>query len=331
MLAVTQIEQVCLATLDDADWARCYALNCAAHAEHGSRTRSLEAFRNGQLGLAPGEQPPTATWFARAGSEVIGRVNLRLSTTASEFATVAIYVHPEARRGGVGLALARAAAQQAVREGTRRLEASAWGPAAWQFCERRAGRHVGGGLWQTLRLESVNWTMIDQWCARAPAGARLVPIEQLPDELAEAFLALYASTWADQPSSERGAKPLTLARRRDMERRYQALGFCWLTLLAQEPSGALVGLTEVIYDPSQPETVRQVLTGVLSSYRGRGLAKWLKASMLRAIRRRYPKVSEIVTSNSELNASMLAINRGFGFGQPIAHRVYSFELDHARV
>ncbi|HTU62299.1 MAG TPA: hypothetical protein VMF89_27760 [Polyangiales bacterium] len=56
--AVTQIEQVCLATLDDDDWARCYALYCATHEESGSRARSLQAYRTWQLGQAAGEQPP---------------------------------------------------------------------------------------------------------------------------------------------------------------------------------------------------------------------------------------------------------------------------------
>ena len=61
MRGVHQIEQVTLATLDDADWARCYALYCATHEESASRPRSLQAFRSGQLGQAAGEQPGART------------------------------------------------------------------------------------------------------------------------------------------------------------------------------------------------------------------------------------------------------------------------------
>ncbi|HTU62300.1 MAG TPA: GNAT family N-acetyltransferase, partial [Polyangiales bacterium] len=237
-------------------------------------------------------------WIARADCSLIGRASITLLRGVPELATIGLYVRPAARRGGLGEALAREAVSYAQRQGIRKLEAAAWTPAGHQFCERHSGRQVAGGLWQTLRFERVNWQMIDAWCAISPPGTSLRTIEQLPDELAPEFVALYASVWDDQPFAERAAPAPTLARRREMELRYQQLGFSWLTLLAQESSGALVGLTEVIYDPSQPETVRQVLTGVRPSHRGRGIAKWLKAAMLRAIRARFTRARAIVTGNS---------------------------------
>ena len=96
------------------------------------------------------------------------------------------------------------------------------------------------------------------------------------------------------------------------------------------PPILLVGLTDVLYDPTQPEIVRQNFTGVLPSHRGRGLAKWLKASMLHLVHHRFPSALQLTTSNSNANGPMLAINRGLGFGSPIEHRTYRFELAQLR-
>lgn len=66
-----------------------------------------------------------------------------------------------------------------------------------------------------------------------------------------------------------------------------------------------------------PDRMFQRLTAVARHWRGRGLAKGVKAVMLQLVRERHPGVTMAITSNAEVNAPMLAINRRLGFS---AHR-----------
>jgi RimJ/RimL family protein N-acetyltransferase len=63
--------------------------------------------------------------------------------------------------------------------------------------------------------------------------------------------------------------------------------------------------------------MHQRLTAVARRWRGKGLAKGVKAAMLQLVRERHPEVALAVTHNAEVNAPMLAINRRLGFA---AHR-----------
>ena len=66
-----------------------------------------------------------------------------------------------------------------------------------------------------------------------------------------------------------------------------------------------------------PDRMFQRLTGVARHWRGKGLAKGVKALMLQLVRERHPEVVMAVTQNAEVNAPMLAINRQLGF---VPHR-----------
>jgi len=62
-----------------------------------------------------------------------------------------------------------------------------------------------------------------------------------------------------------------------------------------------------------PDRMFQRLTAVARHWRGKGLAKGVKAVMLQLVRERHPGVVMAVTQNAEVNAPMLAINRQLGF------------------
>lgn len=76
---------------------------------------------------------------------------------------------------------------------------------------------------------------------------------------------------------------------------------------------AMVGMTKVVLDPLTPNLASQTITGVLQSLRGLGLAKLLKANMIRRIIEKYPEVEKIETDCLKGNDPMLLINKKLGF------------------
>jgi len=330
---VPRLERLNLVTLGGSDWGRCYALHCRAHAEQGTRARSLEAYRGAQLAAAAGVASRARSWVARERAEVIAKLDLSWNDSMPELAVLNLYVAPEARHAGIARALVAEVLCEAEREGVQQIESSMTRPESWRLCERYGGRHARGGALLTLRLADTNWSLVDAWCADGPKrspDAHLQQLEQLPNALVDSFIALHNQAWSDQPHAAHAGEPLTLAQRREQECSYQRLGWRWITLVARDSHGLLVGFTDVLYDPAQPEIVRQNFTGVRPSHRGRGLAKWLKASMVHLVRHRFPGALQLTTSNSDVNGPMLAINGRLGFGSPIQHRTYRFELAQLR-
>lgn len=87
----------------------------------------------------------------------------------------------------------------------------------------------------------------------------------------------------------------------------------WHTMISREPDGRLSALTDIMYNPRDPHRVHQYFTGVLGKYRGRGLAKRLKAEMLLYIRDRFPEAEMVTTTTAKENQPMRAINKQLGF------------------
>lgn len=87
----------------------------------------------------------------------------------------------------------------------------------------------------------------------------------------------------------------------------------WTLFTRHRASGELAGYTEVFYDPTLSETLWQGDTGVLPKYRGHGLGRWLKATMIEKVLAERPQVKRVRTGNANSNAPMLRINDAMGF------------------
>jgi hypothetical protein len=82
----------------------------------------------------------------------------------------------------------------------------------------------------------------------------------------------------------------------------------------------------VLYDPENPELIKQLGTGVLPAYRGLSLGKWLKAAMLLKVLHDKPQVKRVRTGNADSNAAMLGINWALSFKPYKAQTVWQADL-----
>jgi GNAT superfamily N-acetyltransferase len=92
----------------------------------------------------------------------------------------------------------------------------------------------------------------------------------------------------------------------------------------------LAAVCEVDADGRYPERAFQNLTAVAAPWRGKGLAKAIKARMMRLIRETRPGIRMISTGNATVNVPMLAINRRLGFVPRKDVRSYQMSLDGIR-
>lgn len=89
----------------------------------------------------------------------------------------------------------------------------------------------------------------------------------------------------------------------------------------------IVAVSEANWVSDYPDRAFQNLTAVAPAWRGRGLAKAVKARLLRAVCERRPSIRLVVTSNANVNAAMLAINAQLGFAQHRDVRTFQIARD----
>lgn len=98
----------------------------------------------------------------------------------------------------------------------------------------------------------------------------------------------------------------------DMDRRG---GDHFLVLLLD--GDEVVAVCDAAWNRRFPDRMHQRLTAVARRWRGKGLAKGVKAAMLQLVREHHPEVAMAFTHNAEVNEPMLSINHRLGYA---AHR-----------
>jgi GNAT superfamily N-acetyltransferase len=230
------------------------------------------------------------------------------------------YVLKEARRSGLGTALARRALEVMEASDTRILTTDTEEEAGHAFLRWLGAAEKMQGAENRLDLWEVDWPMVERWVdegrARSPQSELLFFEHRVPDE----FLPVLCPAMSDMLNTmpfddlEHGdiiITPETL----------KAQLYAWLdtaggahhTYASREADGSISGITDVTYIPAKPDRISQMFTGVRPDCRGRGLGKLLKASMLLYLRHAYPEARWIITGNANSNDPMLAINRRLGF------------------
>ena len=139
--------------------------------------------------------------------------------------------------------------------------------------------------------------------------------DEIPEDLLPSYVDLLNLLALDAPTGEidfeaEAITPEVYLRNAEMRR---AAGRHRLTTLAVTPDGEAVAYTDFVVPREDRPKVYQFGTLVRRDHRGHRLGTAVKLQNLRALQERYPDRTEIHTTNSEENASMVAINERLGF------------------
>lgn len=261
---------------------------------------------------------PYLWWVARADA---GRIVGSAAYIAEERSTnrdkCEVYVDVEgaARRRGLGRALLRVAAEQAMSDGRTTLGSAcseAPGPLAFveavgmepKLRERRSG----------VRLAAVDRAMLDKWATPVPGYEVVAWDGPCPAELVDRFAEAHA-IMNTQPFDDFDLDPevLTPDELGELEAGRLATGTEWATIAVLDVrTGEVAGYTDMQFRPDRG-VAEQGDTGVAVAHRNQGLGRLLKAVMLLRVLDQRPSVTAVETWNAGSNAPMLRINTELGF------------------
>jgi GNAT superfamily N-acetyltransferase len=249
-----------------------------------------------------------------------------------------IRVRPDRRRRGIAKALLDVLADIIDDDGRTLLMTSTSErvPSGTAFAERVGADAVFNMHINRLVLAGVDREMLRSWIADGPrraAGYALVANDgDYPDDLVSDVVGVFdIMNTAPREDMNMEDTRFTVEHLRELERSRNAAGTeRWSLFARHEASGALVGFTEVYWNPSEPETVFQGDTGVNPSHRGHALGKWLKAAMLERIFEERQGVVDVRTGNADSNDAMLGINDAIGFERYIAQTNWQVSTERVK-
>jgi mycothiol synthase len=268
----------------------------------------LDAWRRVRIAVLPYERAPTVDelrrnatpetlWLlAEDGGRVVGSGLAGRSEVGGK-AFVKPRVLPDARRRGVGTALLRALADHVTALAFAEVGCEVDDEGSRAFAERFGFREVG------RQVEQVRVVRGDERPPPAPPGVEIVSLAGRPELFRRTYRELALEAFEDMPTP--GALSIT-------EDVWQSAWVNWpdgsFVALA---GGEIVGCAGLIRDHDRPERAENSLTAVRRDWRGRGVARALKETVIAWAAAQ--GLRELYTWTQEGNESMRAVNERLGY------------------
>jgi GNAT superfamily N-acetyltransferase len=244
-----------------------------------------------------------------------------------------LYVRPDARRRGIGSSWLPLLVELMDGHGCTVVGLYTEEPSGHAFLRWMGAEAKLSEAENRLRMADVDWTMVDRWISEGPKRSPLTKLERYEGPLPEAMLQDYAPQLSSLLNTmpfenlDYGEIVLTPDHMREYYARLEIGDDHLHTILAREPNGAISAITDMSWTPHRPTIIEQRFTGVRPDARGRGLGKWIKATMLKHVHELYPQAQWVTTQNANSNAPMLAINKKLGFKEFRAGTEYQISRD----
>lgn len=253
----------------------------------------------------------------------LGGIQIAHLKENQHIASFKITVLPERRQEGIARRLLHPIAVAAQEKGRTVLMTGSNDrvPAGESFLLRLGAEQGLHSHTNQLTLSELDRDALRTYCAegerRCNNDFELIYCQSpIPEELLVPAVELGNQVARDIPTGDLSmeTEQFTPEQMREMDQMGMASGSTMMALIAKErSSGAFVGLTTMTWRKHTPYIADQGITGVLPDYRGRGLARYLKATMLENLLEKYPEVKFVRTDNADSNAAMLAVNTALGF------------------
>ncbi len=253
-----------------------------------------------------------ADLLARIEGEVVGSAFASIQPQRPELVATLVTVLPRRRRCGAGTALYRAISEWARERGLATIEAVVADNDAESlaFAQRR-------GFVEDRREAGValDVRVTEPPAVEPPDGVEIVTWAERP-ELARGMYEVALEALRDIPGSEdEEVEPFQDWLAHDMQGAGDRLEATFVAVAGDE----VVGFAKFSLTDAQPTTAHHDLTGVKRAWRGRGVARALKATQIAWAKGN--GYEELRTRNEERNAPIRHLNEQFGY-RPSIGRIY---------
>jgi GNAT superfamily N-acetyltransferase len=249
---------------------------------------------------------------ARIAGEVAGSAFAAIQPQRPDVVVALVTVLPERRRRGVGTGFYEAISTWARERGLETIEAvvSDDDPESLAFAERR-------GFVEDRREKGVALDLMatEPPAVEPPDGVEIVAWAERP-ELARGMYEVALEASPDVPGWEDElTEPFEDWLAHDMQGSGDRPEATFIALAGDE----VVGYAKFSLTTAQPTTAHHDLTGVKRAWRGKGIARALKATQIAWAKAN--GYTELRTRNDERNAPIRHLNREFGYA-PTVGRIY---------
>jgi GNAT superfamily N-acetyltransferase len=279
-------------------------------------------------------------WVALEGQEVVGyvRVGFRRSGTSNAddhapFLGGGGAVRADARRRGAGSRLLREVHRLMHELDKRVLTLSADAQPGHAFLKHIGAVEKHWTVENRAVFAELDWPRLREWEDAATAGGDGLVWERyagrVPRDVLVTLLPVFTNLFVDVPLGALKSAPARweISGYDQWYETLERVGGGHHLVVLRAPDGTVAGLSEAAWDARAPGIVRQELTAVARPWRGRGVARALKAAMLRQVHDSHPEAVVIGTNNAEVNAAILSINARVGF--KVAWRNVDYQVTRA--
>jgi RimJ/RimL family protein N-acetyltransferase len=197
---------------------------------------------------------------------------------------------------------------------------------SWQ--EKVGGRLSNTGVHFRLNLADLDPVLMEKWSLRddlVKEGFKTELSHHLSDEQIDAVLPLVAESLLDMIREDNSVQArATPEELKQGQRKMKERGHDARHIILFAPDGEVVGITALIF-PFKEGEADQRITAVERKFRGKGLAKWLKALMITETKRSFPGINAIRTECYALNKPMIDLNLAMGFKETAKDRDYEMK------
>ncbi len=321
-----RVRQIDWRNADEADLARCHALDTAIRLETrpGRKPIPVESFTRDARQLP--EPVRLSVWIVEeeATRDIVG---IGYSEHEGEnhdpkVQWVEVTVRTDWRRRGIGTHLLSLACEDAEAQGRTSVGAgtSDTCPAGEAFAAATKFEAKLVERESELLLANVDWDTVERWIKEGPLRAPGYDLELTEGPLGQEYyddLMAFGLIMETSPRDDFDIEDWKPTREEiaiwEENFRKTPDVHRWMYFARARDTGECVGGTNVFFRDHHPEWISQGGTCVHPDHRGHALGKWAKAAMLDQIRRRKPEADRVVTGNAYSNDPMLGINNALGF------------------
>jgi RimJ/RimL family protein N-acetyltransferase len=183
-------------------------------------------------------------------------------------------------------------------------------------------RSLGGlssntGLWFRLDPHKVEKELVSSWLKAVDPKIYGITLdhqtfipEEIMEETARVATLLVNDMVREDNSVQFHMSPEALRLNQENFRRSQSNPH---HLILRDKAEHMIGISLLVVNKNGSHIADQRLTGIISEWRNKGLAKWLKAKMLELVKTDLPGITEIRTECFSANLPMININKALGY------------------